>query len=151
MEGKITLNFNAKYFNELTTSELYEILKARAMVFVIEQKILYLDMDDIDYRSLHVFYTNGKEVTSYLRAYEKEPGVIQLGRVLTVVHGTGLGSKLLKAGIYEVRERYNPKKIYIEAQSYATGYYELEGFKVTSDEFMEDGIPHVKMELEFPE
>ena len=145
------MEFNAKFFNELTTTDLYEILKARAAIFVLEQKILYLDMDDIDYRSLHVFYTDEGEVTAYLRAYEKESDVVQLGRVLTVVHGTGLGGKLLKAGIYEVRKKYNPKKIYIKAQSYAKGYYELEGFKDTSDVFMEEGIPHVRMELEFPE
>ncbi|MBQ3861747.1 MAG: GNAT family N-acetyltransferase, partial [Clostridia bacterium] len=77
-----------------------------------------------------------------------EPGVVQMGRVLTVDRGVGLGGKLLKAGIEEIRARFHPAKIYIEAQSYAVGFYAREGFRVTSEEFLEDGIPHVKMELD---
>ena len=78
----------------------------------------------------------------------KKPGVVQMGRVLTVDRGIGLGGKLLKAGIEEIRARFHPAKIYIEAQSYAVGFYAREGFRVTSEEFLEDGIPHVKMELD---
>ncbi len=142
------MNLISKFFNELTTTELYEILKARATIFVMEQNIKYVDMDDIDYRSLHIFYEDGGNVAAYLRAYVKEREVIQIGRVLTIKHGTGLGGELLKAGIEQIKKKYSPKKIYLESQSYAIGYYELEGFKVCSDEFMEAGIPHVKMELE---
>ena len=72
---------------------------------------------------------------------------MQVGRVLTIEHGKGLGGELLKAGLEQIKEKYNPKKIYIEAQCYATGYYEKEGFRICSDEFLEDGIPHVQMEL----
>ena len=50
------MNFVSKYFDELTTAELYEILKARAAIFVLEQNCLYQDLDDKDYYSLHVFY-----------------------------------------------------------------------------------------------
>ncbi len=45
-----------KEFNELTTKELYELLKARAEIFVVEQNCVYQDLDDIDYNSLHIFY-----------------------------------------------------------------------------------------------
>ena len=72
---------------------------------------------------------------------------MQVGRVLTVEHGKGLGGKLLKAGLQQVKEKYVPEKIYLEAQCYATGFYEREGFEICSDVFLEDGIPHVKMEL----
>ena len=72
-----------------------------------------------------------------------------MGRVLTLEHGTGLGGKLLHNGLSIIREKMPCRKIYIEAQSYAVGYYEREGFKVTSAEFLEDGIPHVQMELDF--
>ena len=137
----------SKFFEELTTTELYEILKARAEIFVVEQECVYQDLDDKDYKSLHVFYEKEGKVIGYLRSFEKEKNVIQMGRVLTIEHGKGLGGKLLKVGIEEIKTKQNPKKIFIEAQCYATGYYAREGFKVCSEEFLEDGIPHVEMEL----
>ena len=141
------MDFKAKRFEELNTVELYEILKARAAIFVVEQNCVYQDLDDLDYRSLHVFYEDGKTVTAYLRAFYQEKNVVQVGRVLTLQHGTGLGGRLLHEGLMQIREIMPCRKIYIEAQSYAIGYYEREGFKVTSGEFLEDGIPHVRMEL----
>ena len=101
----------------------------------------------MDPESLHVFFEDDGRITAYLRALVKEPGVVQMGRVLTARRGVGLGGMILKAGIEEIRARFHPVKIYIEAQSYAVGFYAREGFRVTSEEFLEDGIPHVKMEL----
>ena len=141
----------SKVFSELTTKELYEILKARAAIFVVEQNCVYQDLDDRDYDSLHVFFEEDGKVTAYLRAFSKGNGVVQMGRVLTVQHGTGLGKKILKEWIKNIRERMSPKQIYIQAQCYAIGYYEQEGFHVCSDEFLEDGIPHVQMILELRE
>lgn len=155
----------AKFFDELSTVELYEILKARAEIFVVEQNCVYQDLDDIDYRSLHVFFQSGDRVTAYLRAFLKEPRVnepntnelctnekrervVQMGRVLTLEHGIGLGGTLLKEGLALVKEKMNPERICIEAQCYAVGYYEREGFRVCSEEFLEDGILHVRMELQ---
>lgn len=139
----------AKYFTDLSTVELYEILKARAEIFVVEQNCVYQDLDDLDYRSLHVFYKSGDHVTAYLRAFEKEDEkkVVQMGRVLTLEHGTGLGGRILKEGIAQIKEKMKTEEIYIEAQCYAVGFYEREGFQVCSEEFLEDGIPHVQMRL----
>lgn len=142
------MEIEAKYFNQLTTGELYEILKARAEIFVVEQNCVYQDLDDKDYESLHVFYEEDGKVVAYLRAFYRDDSIIQIGRVLTLQHGTGLGGKLLKEGISQIKERMNPKQLYIEAQCYATGYYEKVGFKVCSEEFLEDGIPHVQMKLD---
>lgn len=136
-----------KFFNELTTVELYEILKARAAVFVVEQNCIYQDLDDKDYDSLHIFYEESGKVAAYLRAFWKEKDVVQVGRVLTVEHGIGLGGTLLKTGIECIRSTFCPRKLYIEAQCYAIGYYAREGFQVCSEAFLEDGIPHVQMEL----
>lgn len=141
------MKFVTKFFEELTTAELYELLKARAEIFVVEQNCIYQDLDDRDYDSLHVFYEESGKVLAYLRAFSKEEGVVQMGRVLTIEHGTGLGGKLLRAGMDSIKEKFQPQKIYIEAQSYATGYYEREGFTICSEEFLEDGIPHVQMEV----
>ena len=143
------MNLVIKKFNELTTIELYEILKARAEVFVVEQNCVYQDLDDRDYNSLHAFLEDEGKVKAYLRAFIKDAnaGTVQIGRVLTTVRGTGLGLDILKIGIEAAKKEFCADKIYIEAQTYAIGFYEKIGFKVISDEFLEDGIPHVSMEL----
>lgn len=136
-----------KTFDKLTTKELYEILKSRAEIFVVEQNCIYQDLDDIDYKSIHVFYQNEDDrVVAYLRLfYNDEINMVQMGRVLTLKHGTGLGKRILQEGVKIAEKKLQAERIYIEAQKYATGFYEQAGFRVCSDEFLEDGIPHVKM------
>lgn len=143
------MNLIVKKFDELTTAELYEILRARAEIFVVEQNCVYQDLDGTDYNSLHVFYEENGKVLAYVRAFLKkdEEGAVQIGRVLTIRHGEGLGGKILKESIRIIREHFHTEKLYLEAQCYATGFYEKEGFQVCSEEFLEDGIPHVEMEL----
>lgn len=141
------MELTIKTFQELTTKELYEILKVRGAIFVVEQTCAYQDIDGLDEASLHLFYEDGGQVQAYLRAFEKEPGIVQMGRVLTLRHGEGLGGRLLHEGIVIIKEQFQPQKIVIEAQCYATGYYEKAGFQRCSEEFLEDGIPHVRMEL----
>ena len=138
-----------KTFDELNTRELYEILRVRAAVFVVEQECAYQDVDGIDPKAVHAFLQDENGVQAYLRVFEKDERTAQMGRMLTVERGAGLGARLLKEGIRVAREVLKKDTLYIEAQSYATGFYEREGFKVTSEEFLEDGIPHVKMDLEF--
>lgn len=139
--------FKVKRFDELTTKELYEILRTRAEIFVVEQNCPYQDLDGIDYESLHVFSEEGGRVTSCLRVFKKDEETAQIGRVVTLKHGTGLGGKLLKEGIEQAKLKFRPKQLYLEAQCYAAGFYAREGFEVCSDEFMLDGIPHYEMIL----
>jgi ElaA protein len=141
------MELKVKTFSELTTGELYEILKSRAEIFVVEQNCVYQDLDDRDQSSLHIFFEEKGRVKAYLRAFALDDQTVQIGRVLTLRHGTGLGGRLLKEGIRQVWERYAADRIYIEAQCYATGFYEREGFRICTEEFLEDGIPHVGMEL----
>lgn len=137
-----------KTYDELTKEELYKVLQARVAVFVVEQKCPYQELDGRDDESFHVFYEDDDgAILAYLRAFMREPGVAQLGRVLTIRRGSGLGGKVLKEGIEQVRKRFAPQKIYLEAQVYAKGFYEREGFEACGEEFLEDGIPHVAMEL----
>ena len=145
------MNLVTKFFQDLSTTELYELLKSRAEIFVVEQNCVYQDLDNKDYHSLHIFYEEQGKVLAYLRAFEKDASTktIQMGRVLTLTHGNGLGSTLLREGIKQIKEKFTPSAIYIEAQCYATGFYEREGFVICSDEFLEDGIPHVEMILKF--
>ena len=140
--------WKAKWFGELTAAEIYGILRSRSEIFVVEQKCIYQDPDGNDENALHVFCEEDGRVTACLRAFRKDPETVQMGRVLTLEHGTGLGGELLKRGIREIRKQMKPKRMCIEAQTYATGFYEREGFHVCSGEFPEDGIPHVKMILD---
>ncbi|WP_026658994.1 GNAT family N-acetyltransferase [Butyrivibrio sp. AC2005] len=145
------MDFVVKHFNELSTRELYEILKTRFEIFVTEQECLYQDLDDKDQDAIHVFCWNDSgRVAGCLRVFwkdhDKTAGVAQIGRVVTLEHGKGIGGAMLNQGVDVAINRLKAKKIYLEAQDYAIGYYAKEGFEVVSDVFMEDGIPHVKME-----
>lgn len=88
----------AKTFDELTTKELYEILKSRSQIFTIEQNIHCQDMDDIDYNSLHCYIMDDNKVVAYLRAFSQDDNkyIVRVGRVLTLVHGNGLGKELMQ-------------------------------------------------------
>ena len=143
------MNLISKYFDELTTRELYEILKVRTKIFVVEQNCPYLEPDGVDYESLHVFYEKDGQVLAYLRAFRKDEETVQMGRVLSAEHGKGYGGKILADGLNQIREKMNPKRIYIEAQCYAKHFYEREGFRICSEEFLEDGIPHIQMIKDF--
>lgn len=144
------MNMVVKSFEELTKRELYEILRVRSEVFVVEQKCVYQDLDGLDYNSIHVFFEEGGKVQACLRVFmrEEQEKLVQIGRVLTYKRGVGLGLELLLKGIEVAKIYFQAKKLYLEAQVYAIGFYEKAGFKVVSEEFLEDGIPHVCMELE---
>lgn len=138
----------SKYFDQLNTSELYEILSVRSEIFVVEQNCVYQDIDGKDQESIHIYIEENGKILAYLRAFKRADDVVQMGRVLTRNHGLGLGGKILHDGIVVIEQEMNPSQIYIEAQTYAIGFYEREGFAVSSEEFLEDGIPHVEMLLD---
>ncbi len=141
------MEFTIKHFTELSNRELYEILKTRQEIFIIEQNCPYMDIDDLDLDAMHIFSMNEEgRVTACLRVFMKDEKTAQIGRVVTLVHGEGLGGKILHEGVKVALDHYKAEKIYLEAQTYAIGYYEKEGFHVISGEFDLDGIPHVEME-----
>lgn len=142
------MNLVVKAFSELSASEVYEITKSRAKIFMLEQNIICLDQDDIDYISLHCFFTEGKRVAAYLRAFasQDDPRSVTVGRVLTLEHGKGTGTELMKKSIPEIKKHFGRDKITVHAQTRAVRFYEKLGFSTVSDEFFEAGIPHVIME-----
>ena len=142
------MNYISKQFDELTNRELYEILKSRAEIFVVEQNINYVDMDDIDYVSRHFFLEDGKRVVACLRAYylDEEKTTLKIGRVLSIKHGLGLGTELMNKALEEISANKLCQKIFISAQKHAVPFYESFGFEVISDEYMEEGIVHLAME-----
>lgn len=141
------LKFVAKNFNELTITELYELLKARTEIFLMEQDIKYQDKDDVDYDSLHCFIQNEQKVVAYLRAFYKENGVVQVGRVLSLYHNMGLGSLLMKKSIRAIQEKKPCERIAMDAQRHAIRFYEKLGFEVKSSVFLEAGLEHVIMDI----
>ena len=139
-----------KKFNELTTKELYEILKARAEIFIKEQNINYQDMDNIDYGAYHCFIMENDKVIAYLRAFHanNKTDELQVGRVLTLEHGKGVGKCLMEGFLNEIKKLPNIKKITMHAQKHAVGFYEKFNFKTIGQEFMEEGIVHITMTLD---
>ena len=134
-------------FDRLTTRELYEILKVRSAVFVVEQNCPYQDLDDVDLKSIHITVFSDNEIVAYSRVFKSDDsGLWYIGRVLTTKRNKHYGLQLLRTSI-EVAERLGAKTIEIEAQCYAIPFYEKVGFLVSSDEFMLDGIPHKRMRL----
>ncbi|WP_130837714.1 GNAT family N-acetyltransferase [Lachnoclostridium sp. Marseille-P6806] len=143
--------FRIKAFQELTAAELYEIFRARAQIFVGEEKILYPDADGLDYSSLHIFrmQENGT-VACYLRMFP-DPEVssaLRIGRVLAVRKGEGLGTALMQTAIRTAGTQPGIHELRLGAQLHTAGFYEKLGFIRCSGEFSEAGIPHVAMRLE---
>ena len=139
-----------KRFSELTKEELYAILKLRVSVFVVEQSCPYMELDDRDQAAIHVFLREKGEIQAYLRVMDR--GVsseqVSIGRVIAVKRRCGLGTEVLRAGIRTAAEEFKADSIYLEAQTYARSLYEKQGFRQISEEFLEDGIPHIQMLLE---
>ena len=144
-----TVTITTKRFSDLKLEELYGILRVRSEVFVTGQKCLYVDPDGRDFGSVQVFASKGERIIGCLRIYGKEAGVVQIGRVAVIEsqRGTGIGRMMMRQAISHVTENLTDEKIYLEAQTYAIGFYEKLGFKVISDEFLDEGIPHKGMEL----
>ncbi len=136
-----------KHYSELNTNELYELLKVRNSVFVVEQECPYQDLDDKDKEAYHFWLHDDNGIAAYLRVLA--PGVsfkdCSIGRVLTTRRRLGLGTKIMKEGIRIAKEKYGADHIMIEAQVYAIEFYKKLGFVECSEEFLEDGIPHVRM------
>jgi ElaA protein len=139
-----------KRFEELTAEELYEILKIRVSVFVVEQNCPYQEIDDRDKHSFHVYLKDNDGIQAYLRVVDKGVSFdeVSIGRVIAVKRRCGIGSKILSEGIKVAKDKLKATTIKIEAQSYAKGLYEKQGFSQVSEEFLEDGIPHVLMILD---
>ncbi|MFK4784892.1 GNAT family N-acetyltransferase [Fusobacterium sp. MFO224] len=147
------MEIKIKKFTELTNIELYEILKARAEVFVVEQEILYNDMDYKDYKSYHLMAKENGKIIGYLRIIEAgiSYDTISLGRVLVLKseRKRKIGRKMLEKAIDYVKNELKEKKITISAQFYLKEFYESLGFQAITNMYIEEGIEHIKMKLNF--
>lgn len=138
-----------KPFDSLTVKELYAILKLRSEIFVVEQKCVFLDMDDKDLKCQHLMLYQNKELMAYARIVPaglsfKEPSI---GRIVSshAARGKGFGKQLVALAIENCQRLYGKKPIKIGAQLYLKTFYESFGFIVKGDEYLEDDILHVDM------
>ena len=136
-----------KHFTELSTTELYAILKARQDVFVVEQNCPFPEIDGKDLDAYHLWLSDENGIAAYARVLDRgisfeEPAV---GRVISLRRREGLGTRILQEGMRVAAEKYGAKAVMLEAQVYARKLYEKQGFVQVSEEFLEDGIPHIVM------
>ncbi|MCR1933408.1 GNAT family N-acetyltransferase [Clostridium tepidum] len=138
-----------KKFNELTVEEIYEILKIRNEVFIVEQKCPYDDCDDKDKDAYHLFYMEEGKVIAYLRILEKGVSYneISIGRVLVNkdYRRKGLARKIVLEAIGFIENNLKENVIRISAQHYLIDFYKSVGFTPVSKVYLEDNIPHIEM------
>ena len=142
------LKLHKKTFGELTLDELYELLRVRSKVFVVEQNCVYQDMDGDDKQSIHLWLTKGDKIVALARVCPAGVHLneISIGRVITTERGKGYGEQIMRAAIAAAVEHFGATLIEIEAQEYAQVFYEKVGFRRVSNLFMLDNIPHIRMQ-----
>lgn len=144
--------WSIREFDQLTLPELYDIIRLRQDVFIVEQQCCYQDLDGEDQRATHMMArTLGGELAGYQRIFA--PGTVGeepvIGRIIVAAsaRGTGFGSALVRRGIEFVRERHPGTTIRIAAQAHLQQFYIGLGFERISEPYPVDGIPHVDMTL----
>jgi ElaA protein len=132
-------------FEELDARTLYDLLRLRVDVFVVEQKCPYPELDgrDTEPGTRHVWLASGGAPVAYLRILSEPDDTLRIGRVVVTgsLRGTGAAGRLMATALDVVGDR----ACVLHAQSHLTGFYERYGFTVAGAEFLEDGIPHVPM------
>ena len=135
--------------DELTARQQYAVYAAREAVFVVEQHCVYQELDGLDLDAHHLIGWNDGNVAAYLRVLV--PGVKYaepaIGRVLTAkaFRRTGLGRQLMHTALEYVERHYPKRSVRVSAQVYLDSFYRGFGFARCSEQYLEDGIPHVEM------
>lgn len=139
-------------FDALTPRALYEILKLRVDVFVVEQKCPYPEIDGKDYNAFQLRILDGERLAASLRVLppEGDGKPAKIGRVVVDAdyRGYKLGQRLMREAIDFAQAKFPGIAIELGGQSHLQRFYGSFGFAVISDEYLEDGIPHVDMRLE---
>ena len=144
------MNTVIKKFSELSTEEIYNILKLRSEVFVVEQNCVYQDIDEKDQKATHLFIEKKNEIIAYTRSfkkgdyYEENPSI---GRVVVSKkeRGKNLGKEIMLNSIEFIKKELEGKKIELSAQKYLDKFYKDLDFYSEGEDYLEDGIPHQRM------
>lgn len=138
-------------YQDLEPDRLYEILKLRSEVFVVEQKCAYQDLDNKDEKALHLVGEKNNKIIAYTRIFKK--GAFfknsSIGRVLVKkkYRNKDYGRKIMTSSIEKLKKDPKEEIIEISAQKYLLKFYSELGFEKVGEEYLEDNIPHVKMIL----
>ena len=142
---------NTYSYKELSTDQLYKILKLRSEVFVVEQNCAYQDLDNKDDKAIHLIGEINKEIVAYTRIFKKGDyfNNSSIGRVLVRkdYRKKEYGKVIMKKSIEIIKLDPKEEEIELSAQKYLTKFYTDLGFKKKGEEYLEDNIPHVKMTL----
>ena len=146
------ISWSIKSFDELSKNELYDLLKLRSEVFVVEQNCVYQDIDDKDIKGTHFFGQDGSDLIAYLRVMEVGvlyPNHISIGRVVVkqTHRNKKLGNEILANAIDFCRKKFPKTPIKISAQTHLKSFYNQLGFEFKGEAYLEDGIPHCAMYL----
>ncbi|MEC5424651.1 GNAT family N-acetyltransferase [Virgibacillus sp. C22-A2] len=143
------MKWHIKSFNELTNEELYQLIKARIDVFVVEQTCAYPELDNYDQQSIHYFLTINDEVAANVRILPANSKYAEpsIGRVMVVkkYRRKGYAKQIMQKAISYVTTDWGQDKIKIQAQVYLKEFYKDLGFKQVSDSYLEDNILHIDM------
>jgi|TARA_B100001063_G_scaffold35197_1_gene28773 ElaA protein len=139
-----------KKFEELSVDEIYNILKLRSSVFVVEQNCVYQDLDDKDKQAIHLFMEQDQEIIAYTRIFKKGDYYVNnpsIGRVVVKKsqRGKELGKEIMIRSIKYIKENIEEEKIELSAQKYLDKFYNELGFYRVGEDYLEDGIPHQRM------
>ena len=150
MSTNTNLRWVTKTFAELTVNELYDLLKLRSEVFVVEQKCIFLDLDNNDQKAYHTIGYLGEEVVATTRLFDKDimyDGYQSIGRVVGSPRhrGLGIGKALMQYSIQECERLFGKGPIKIGAQLYLKKFYGEQGFEQSGDVYLEDEIDHIPM------
>ena len=146
------ISWSIKSFDELIKNELYDLLKLRSEVFVVEQNCVYQDIDDKDIKGTHFFGQDGSDLIAYLRVMEVGvlyPNHMSIGRVVVkqTHRNKKLGNEILANAIDFCRKKFPKTPIKISAQTHLKSFYNQLGFEFKGEAYLEDGIPHCAMYL----
>ncbi|MDG1278539.1 MAG: GNAT family N-acetyltransferase [Algoriphagus sp.] len=145
----MNLTHTVKAFQELTVDELYDLLRLRSEVFVVEQNCVFLDQDNKDQKCYHLLLYSGDELVGYSRLVPAglSYSEMAIGRVITSpsARGKGLGRTLMELSIEYCHKFFGDGAIRLGAQTYAHGFYASLGFVSDGDVYDEDGIEHIEM------
>ncbi|WP_191858449.1 GNAT family N-acetyltransferase [Hanstruepera ponticola] len=143
------LKIITKEFQELNTKELYDLLQLRSEVFVVEQDCVYQDIDGKDMKAYHILGYKNDELVAYTRVFKTGDYFerASIGRVVVKKSERHhkYGYDIMKASISLIENVFNETEILISAQTYLGNFYNKLGFIEIGEEYLEDGIPHIKM------
>jgi len=127
--------------------ELYALLRLRVDIFVVEQACAYPELDGKDEAALHLRLLMDGETAGYARLWRPENAPPRIGRVLVspTHRGKRLGEAVMREAIRACEVHFPGQPIALSAQSHLAQFYGSLGFTPTSEEYVEDGIPHIDM------